>query len=179
MLGAIVAGIGGLLGGAASGAAGLLGSAVSGIGALGAGALSTVGGLFAAPTATGITSSVWGKGLSVAEISMAEQAAAGVDILGGVTSAVGPTLDYLSEVVPKGMGLYQIFNPPEAPEPAVIRTGATPVTQRTFPQLPLQLFGDQQPQAPFVMTTPAPTVAQPNFLIYAIIAIVVIFLLRK
>lgn len=179
MIGAIIGGIGALLGGAASGAAGLLSGAVSGIGSLGAGALSTVGSLFAAPAAA--TSPIWGKGLSVAEIAMAEQAAAGVDILGGVASATGPTLDYLSEVLPKGLGLYQILNPPKEPAPTVIRS-ALPATSATVPQLPLQLFGTQREQsvAPMIITTPSPvTPAQPNYLIYAIIAIVAILLLRK
>lgn len=182
MLGAIVAGIGSLIGGAASGVVGLGSGLLSGVGSLASGAFSGIGGLFAPTAATALTQTEIAamQAGGAAPWTGALAAKGGADVLGGVAAATGPTLDYLSEILGKGMGIYQVFKPPKEPGPAAGAPTIYTTAPSAVPQLPLQLLGTQQTAAPMIMTTPAPAApATPNYLIYAIIAVIAILLIRK
>lgn len=175
MIGALIAGIAGLaglgasaVGAVGSGVLGLAGGVASGVGGLASGTGSL---LFGGPAA-GVT--VGQQMAAIAQPAYYETAGAG--ILGGVASAASQTIGFLGELAPAAAGIYSVIKPPEK---AVVIPSRAPVPTVSAPAIaksPLPIFS-QQPQ---VMTVGA--AAKPkkvDYTIYIVLAVVVLFLLRK
>lgn len=188
MIGALVAGIGGLLGlgaSAAGAAASTVGSLAVGAGGLGvsaaSGLVSGIGGL-----ASGAGSLLFGGpaagttvGQQMAAIAQpAYYETAGAGILGGVASAASKTVGFLGELAPSAAGIYSVIKPPEKAVviPPGTRAPMPAVSAPSIAKSPLPIFS-RQPQ---VMTVGA--AAEPkkmDYTLYIVLAVVVLFLLRR
>lgn len=171
-----------------AGIASLIGGAVSVVGTVAGAGVSALGGL-----ASGVSGLVFGTGLTVGQqmAAIAEPAyydTAGIGILGGVASATAKTVDYLGNLAPTALGIYQLFGK-ESPIEEIIKTTMAKIEAPVMARVPVPsvsapaVTGPALPilgaQAPVVVTIEAPPKPEPNYLLYIGMAVLVLILSRK
>lgn len=162
-LGSLIGGLFSVAGGVASAAGAVAGAGVSALGGLVGG----IGGL------------VFGQGLTVGQqmAAIAEPAyyeTAGAGIL-GVASATSQTVDYLGNLMPTALGIYQQIAPPKIEAPATAAKVIPSVPAPTITRTALPIISQQ----PAIMTIGAAAKPEPSYLLYIGLAILALFLLRK
>ena len=191
---AILTGVASLIGGAVN----VAGAVVSTVGTVAGAGVSALGGL-----ASGVSGLVFGTGLTGLTVgqqmaAIAEPAyydTAGIGVLGGVTSATSKTADYLGNLMPTALGIYQLFGK-ESPIEEIIKTTMAKIEAPVLARVPVPsvpapaitvpapaITGPALPilgaQAPVVVTIEAPPKPEPNYLLYIGIAALILILLRK
>jgi len=188
---AAVVGIGSLIGGAAAGVAGLAGTVASTVGSLAVGTAG-LGVSAASGLVSGVGSLVGGAGSllfgsgqagvpvmaggemgSLAAASLAAPTVGTSGILGALPAAIAGTVDYLGNIIPAVSGAYQILKPPEKAA-VVSSTAVFPSTPA--PVAPLPVLGSSPAS---VLTTEAPAMTGPNYILYIALAVVGLILLRR
>lgn len=102
---------------------------------------------------------------------------AGAGILGGVTAAATQTVDYLGNLAPTALGIYQLVEPPKKQEPMDGKRVVPPIVIPPITTTRTVLPTLSQPQVMTVGAAAKP--GAPNYLLYIGLAALALFLLRK
>ena len=177
MIGAILAAAGSLIGGASSAAVGLGSSILGGVGSLVSGGVSAVGGL---------GSSLFGPSETIGERMTAianpyyYDTAAGGGVMGGLSAISGQ----LAEILPVVGSAMDIIRPAKQTVTTTGRQTTLPAKSNlaaNLPTLPMMNLAGGQPvfSTPGIVADGRTVETPPDYLLYAMIAIIAIMFLRK